>query len=630
MESLGVPETIADRYLRRDEVPGLLTGARVFRAHDEILDREVLVVVPETDDVATVLDAARRGALVNEPELVKVLDVGEDGPLPYIVTDAPTGEPLTSVVGRGPLTGGAARAVVGPLATAIDRARRRGVHHGAVGPGAVFVGKDGPQLFGLGFAGTLAGADSSPDTADRRDTQGLVEVLYLAVTGSPVSDPVVPASAVREVPADLDTIITTALIEHTGPRHPQELANAVTPWRTEDLASALTASSSQGSPARETTAAAGAGAGKVQRTSVKGTTSRGIGGSAPGTPPPASQPRVHRWTGAAAAAGTAAAGTAAAAGSAAASSAGANVMPPSFPPAVGAAGAAGAGAVAAGGAAPMPPVPPAPRTPAPVPPASSAAPARTPAAAPVGSPPTGGPAGAFQSVVQHPTTQAVASDLRDVKQRAKRFGFNPTPVVLVVTIAALGWATLWAFTSLTHGLGPIITTSSQSPRATAAATTGPSASADASSAPTATYDPPVIDSGTQLDPDGDDNEHPEMVDNAFDGDLQTFWMTRTYQSANFGGINKRGIGLALTLEEPTLVSKIYLTTGSTGGKVQIRDTTADDPTGGTLLASGSFDGDFSLTLDKPVVTDHVVIWITELPKDEDGNYVVRVSEVSLS
>jgi len=598
VESQDVPVTIAGRYERGEEVPGLVPGTLVLRARDTILDRDVLVALPEGDDAAAVLDAARRAALINEPELVKVVDVGEDANVSYIVTDAPAGEPLTRLVAAAPLAGGPARAVVGPLATAIDVARRRGVHHGDIRPDQVFVGPQGPQLFGLGFAGAVAGTPTDdPATADRHDTRGLVEVLYYAITGIEAGDPVVPASAVVPgVPADLETITTTALVEHTGPRHPQDLASALAPWRVEDLAEQTAAPGTASAPSTLAPTT-----GSVTRTSVRQTTSRdSAGASTPGTPPAAAPPRVHRWTGAAAA-GAAVSGAAA--------------LPPSFPP-------PGAGVpVDVPRGVPAVPAPPA-GGPGAVPPG--------PLPAALAQSPGGRPGAPGQA---RPTSQAVAADLRDVRRRAKRFRFNPTPVVLVLTVAGLGWAALWAFTSLTHGLGPIMTTSSQSPRATSpsdATSNGETGSSSPSTQETPEYDPPVIDSGKQLDPDGDDNEHPEMVDRAFDGDLQTYWMTRTYQSADFGGIDKRGIGLALTLEKATLVSKIYLTTGSTGGKVQIRDTTADDPAGGTVVATGSFDEDFTLTLDKPVVTDHLVIWITQLPKDADGKYVVRLSEVSLS
>ncbi len=41
---------------------------------------------------------------------------------------------------------------------------------------------------------------------------------------------------------------------------------------------------------------------------------------------------------------------------------------------------------------------------------------------------------------------------------------------------------------------------------------------------------PVIASAQQIDPppDGDNNEHPELVGRAIDGDPNTMWVSRTY------------------------------------------------------------------------------------------------------
>ncbi|WNB85597.1 hypothetical protein [Cellulomonas sp. ATA003] len=76
----------------------------------------------------------------------------------------------------------------------------------------------------------------------------------------------------------------------------------------------------------------------------------------------------------------------------------------------------------------------------------------------------------------------------------------------------------------------------------------------------------MIASGAQLDPPpaGDENEHPEAVDLAIDGDPSTVWYTRTYGTPQFGGL-KDGLGYAVTLAEPAPVSTVTLQVRGSGG-----------------------------------------------------------------
>jgi hypothetical protein len=55
----------------------------------------------------------------------------------------------------------------------------------------------------------------------------------------------------------------------------------------------------------------------------------------------------------------------------------------------------------------------------------------------------------------------------------------------------------------------------------------------------------------------------------------------------WGGL-KTGAGYIVYLRNPAPVTKIQLNTNSTGGRWEIRATSADDPQGGTLLGTGAF------------------------------------------
>ncbi len=278
---------LAGRY--RLEEPGTsdLPHASVWRAHDQILARSVRVVVLTGPRSSAALDGARRAALVADPRLVRVLDVGTTPATPttgaaalgYVVTEPVDGRTLDEMVAHGPLTPDQARAVVGEAATALEAARRRGVHHLALRPAALVVTPAGRVVVtGLGLDGDLLGrtADSA-GTTSRADTVALVQLLYAALTGrwpavtaattptppfsawdaamlrSDAADPagtapsspdiglpaapeaadgpLPPADLAADVPADLDTLCAVTLGPNDdGPHSPGELVRELEPW----------------------------------------------------------------------------------------------------------------------------------------------------------------------------------------------------------------------------------------------------------------------------------------------------------------------------------------------------------------------------------------------------------------
>jgi hypothetical protein len=140
-------------------------------------------------------------------------------------------------------------------------------------------------------------------------------------------------------------------------------------------------------------------------------------------------------------------------------------------------------------------------------------------------------------------------------------------------------------------------------------------------------EPPVIASARQLDPPptGDQNEHPEAVDRALDGDPNTFWYSRTYASPTYG--MKPGIGYSVTLAQPAMVSEVVLYTNSTGGMVEVRATNPDTPTEGEVLASGPMGNETVLTFDEPVLAEHVVLWFPALPQVANGQNRIELTEI---
>ena len=200
---------------------------------------------------------------------------------------------------------------------------------------------------------------------------------------------------------------------------------------------------------------------------------------------------------------------------------------------------------------------------------------------------------------------------------------NPTPIVLglvlVGVILGAGWAVTRAFAPVDDPLAD------PTPAATAPAATGTPdpATPDAMPPPEAAEpEPPalpVIAGAAQAhEAAACSGEQPETAHLAVDGDPSTFWFTCTYRDASFGGL-RDGMGFAVTLREPAPVNSITLITNSTGGHVQVRKTTVDQPGEGEVLAEGPVAPTTELTFEQPIVGDSFVLWFTQLPQTGDAN-----------
>ncbi|SDB88964.1 hypothetical protein SAMN05216410_0705 [Sanguibacter gelidistatuariae] len=637
MDSLEPGMLVVARYRLEEPLATDLLGVQPWAATDQILDRPVRVSLIEGPDAGLTLDAARRAALISDTHLTRVLDVLHDTGRDFVVTEPYSGVSLADLVDRGPLSARAARAVIGDAAKALEAARRRGVHHGALRPAAIRIHRGTVRVTGLGIDGTLphSRTPATGDVASRDDAVGLVALLHYALTGvlplagsaaaaldprslSPAHqgpDDVLapPREVVPSVPKDLDTLCVVTLGPHDdGPHTPGELVKELEPWDEEDLP-ADDDEPADPAPVDEPASSTG-----VNRQSVRvfgSAAAPSAGATMPGTPPPAGPvrrqstgriPRVAATGSIPAAAGAAAlgAGLSAAADDTV-------VAVASGTAAVGAA----SGSVASGGAALPPSV--------------------TPQAA--GRPPQP-PFGAFSSAGGPPVPPAPSTPRPaaapgapiSTTERARRFRFNPTPVVLTLMLALLVVGGVVAKNTLFSGYTPAIVQPDGRPTADSTdGTTDPTDGATPTAeAPAAVV--PVIASGAQISlPGNAPDDHPELAAKAVDGDAQTAWYSRTYKTPQFGGYT-HGVGFLVTLEQAAPVSSIFLSTNNTGGNVEIRATDASDPTGGTLLASGPLQPEAAFSFAAPVETSTIVIWFTELPQVSSGENRANIFEINVS
>lgn len=639
---IGRGTLLAGRYRLHQPVDTDLPGVEAWTARDQILDRPVRALVVRSGNVAGAQDAARRAALVSDRRLLRVLDVGDHEGVAYTVTEPVVGQDLAQLTARGPLDADQARAIVGEAAAALEVARRRGVHHLALRPSAVHITPDGSVLVsGLAMDGELLGrAGGDAKATSRADTVGLVALLYQALTGrwpdastvvaapagvsvAPAVEgaPVPPAELSPAVPNDLDTLCVVTLGPHDdGPHSPGELVRELEPWGAVDADTIFDSLDASDRPATVPSGPWSADGSAAARAARPGpfpevvdpdlaVGSAGTVGGAAATPAPVQRQSVR-----------------------------ASFNDPD------------ATAVRAGT---PPPAQPPTRSPDPSPATSSwsgaTAVAGVPAASagPVAAAPS---AGAAPPVVPPPSRPEPRGDDFDEfigysDDAEPRRGINATPIVLLLILLLVVAGVVWAFNSLTAPAAPVggdqgfdlseddegegDEAAGEEPGDEAPATE-PAASPSAEATESPSGAAPVIASAQMIDPPpgGDQNEHPEAVPLAIDGDPTTKWYSRMYNNPAFG--MKPGIGYAVTFAEPATVTTVTLLVNGAGGNVEVRATDPTTPTEGEVLASGPFSATTVLTLSEPTQAQHIVLWITQLPQNPTGENRIELFEVQVS
>ncbi|MGI5126635.1 protein kinase domain-containing protein [Pseudonocardia sp. CA-107938] len=172
MTVLAAGQKIAGRYLleRRIAVGGM---GEVWEASDTRLGRSVAVKVlrPELSDDPEFLHRfrieARTVASLDNPGIAAVHDYGEDEgpngkPTAYLVMELVRGEPLSTLIARGPIPADETLRIVEEAAWALQAAHERGFVHRDVKPGNILVRTDGTiKLTDFGIA---KAADAVPVT----------------------------------------------------------------------------------------------------------------------------------------------------------------------------------------------------------------------------------------------------------------------------------------------------------------------------------------------------------------------------------------------------------------------------------------------------------------------------------
>ncbi|MBE3076488.1 MAG: protein kinase family protein, partial [Actinobacteria bacterium] len=516
MQGVGPGTIIGGRYSLRHR---LTKGSDLERwsAHDTTLERDVALTILDSvhPNRAAILDAARRAAGVEDTRLVRILDVGTQAGSSYIVEEALSeAESLATILLQGALPAEEARRIAGETASALETARQRGLHHLRLTPLCVMRTSDGAiKVSGVAVAAAINGTEEpDPAAASRRDAVAVVAVTYAALTSRwPLNEQVLgiepaprvvsgvaaPSEIAAGVPGDLDALCRMTLNEDTGPLTPGDFASQIAPW------------------SRATVHRAG-----VDPTVVL--TRPQPGSESPEATTATTATTAGEKAAAAGAAATKVVGTALAGAGTAAGVVGGKV---------------GSFARAATDKA-----------------AARAARADT---------DLGGEQMTLGEALSTPPEDAEPPLPMLPASTAQTPSRDQSKIVVTIVATFVAFSLLVAYCG-SRNLGQSSQPNTAAGRTVTVTappvTVGPSNPAATQVGP-AVGQPIAILSATGFDPQGDKNEKNSQAPRVYDGNLATAWTSEGYNSANFGGLPKKGVGVLLDLGQPTSVSQVTIDLG---------------------------------------------------------------------
>jgi len=643
VQGVGPGTILGGRYFLRRR---LTQGRDVERwsAHDTTLARTIALTIVDAQhpNRAGILDAARRAAGVEDARLVRILDVGtQDGNSYFVEEGMEDALSLTTILLRGPLPAEEARRIVGEVASGLETARQRGLHHLRLTPNLVLRTADGAiRVSGVAVAAAIDDAqEPDPAAASRLDAVGVVAIAYAALTSRwPLDEQVpgiepaprvvggvpAPSEIATGVPADLDALCRMTLNEDTGPLDPGDFSRQIAPWSrgqvhrveveptialaTHDLATSDLDASDLATPDLAT---------------PDPTTARVTG---PGTSSGSSEAVAQADSPAPDAAPSA--GERVAAVGSAATKAMDSVVAEAGAAAAVVVGKVGSFAKAA---------------------ADKATVSSTGGEGTAGGGGTASESGSSDGAAR-PSDTGVGEGrmtLREALSEGTEDAEPPLPLLpgwsiqapsrdqskLVVMIVA-GFVALALVVAYfgTRGLGGSISLPGPTPRNTQTAV-APSATAAPTGEPTGSVAgaPIAILSATGFDPQGDGQENNLQAARVYDGNLATAWSSEGYGSVNFGGLGKKGLGVRLDLGQPTSVSQVIIDLGLGPVDLTVYAATKDSLDGATVIgAATDATGRVEIKAAAPMPkTQYVIVWFTKLAPD-GGKFRASISEIALS
>lgn len=619
-------KVLAGRYALGELLAKRDDTLEYWSARDTTLQRMVAVTVlpsrgPNADVAAAFLDGARRTAGVDDPRLVRVLDVGEDDGHAWVVEEGLVEATSMATLIQEPLHPEEARRIVGEVATGLEAARRRGLHHLYLSPYAVLRTGDGAiKVSGVSVAAALEQSDElTAHESSLLDTADLVSLLYTGLTGywpgeemegvetaRRLADGSLPAPSelVGGVPGDLDALCRQVLAldydPRRGPQTPGELAQQLSPWSSEQVDQDEDSSSPVGGAGRQ---------GSYFRTSPRGSGAAGAAGAA----------GAGVWGAGAASSAEAAGGDlesdSATSGSTTSESAtGPDTPADSHADADSATEESGAsvpqGSVAAG--------------------TTTGATTLGASTTDSGEDATGGIEPAHAGASGYFAGAEVPAD--DGPRRPQTGLVLAILAIAVVVAVVFAWqpiAGLFSDEGDVQEPPPAAATETQEPEQTsnpdqAQETTEPTEDESEEQEP---GEPIDIAGITSYDPQGDNDERNDIVDQAIDGDPATSWNTHTYLSSGWGGL-KEGVGLAVDLGSSQEVSEVTVRfpRGNYGVEIYVSDEPGTD--GESFASWSEAAATWDASVDEPIEGQYVTIWFNRAWAGPEGE-IAYVSEITV-
>ena len=559
-------ERLADRF-----------GTETWRAHDQVLSRDVVVhvIAPGDARIPDLMLAARKGAVATDSRFLRVLDADEvldpaQGIGAYVVREYAPGRSLTDLLASGPLSAAEAAHIARELADALVGVHAQGLFHEQVTPDNVIITTSGAvRLGGFGVEAALAGREDHQhawSARERSDVVGLGRLLYAALVrhwpgGAAFGMPAAPIVAGETAPTHavqagvspaLDRICTVTLTAR-GSMSEARITSAA------QLAEALT------------TVVGGTDASAALEERVRGLEARqsleaSTGGYEAFRRPGAAQ--VGTWTPVA------------------------KVLPAAEDPEAAAL-------------------------------ARSAGLSRDDTSAALGS--LGddifaGPRRSPASGAGDPSDGRPSRVHGDDGPRTRRGLFALLALVALIAIASL--IALWT----------------TDPDQAATSPSGPGSPSATSQSPSQTAaGAPTIVGVTDFDPEEDNGNGEENADraaNVIDGDPETTWVTMRYLRRPDMGGQKPGVGLVLDLGEPRTVTSATVTLVGGETAVELRVPSGAEPSTRTeadwriVGANPTASGTATIALDSPTETQYLLVYLTNLPAVE-GGFRGEIAEITL-
>ncbi|MGJ7907956.1 protein kinase family protein [Actinopolyspora sp. H202] len=209
------------------------------------------------------------------------------------------------------------------------------------------------------------------------------------------------------------------------------------------------------------------------------------------------------------------------------------------------------------------------------------------------------------------------------KRRKLIYGVGAVAVVTLFVVSWLAAMLIGMFVGPTDSSGPnrlvggeTSSDSQQPPSSTSAESSRPQPK-------------PVAVTGSNVFVTEQDRDNQDEVDLVHDGDKGTSWQTDGYNDQLGTGF-KSGIGILLTLENPSRLAEVDITSPSSGTELEIRAASDESPelSSAEVIGKGELSGG---TTTIPVKTDestsHVLVWITGLSQGD--RYSSEIEEIEL-